>query len=735
MEKAAHNQEMNLAWQFIANTNMSVFLTGKAGTGKTTFLRRLRELTPKRMVVLAPTGVAAINAQGQTIHSFFQISPGPNIPGQQTKESSHYSMSKHKKQLIRSLDLLVIDEISMVRCDLLDAIDREMRLHKNRTKPFGGVQLLLIGDLQQLSPVAHDSEWAMLQPYYDTSYFYGSNALRQIQYVTIELKHIYRQQDSTFIDILAHIRNNTITHDVLRKLNARYIQDFQPPKDQHWIRLTTHNNMANSHNSIELEQLKGLPQKFEAIVQNNFPEYSYPTEKTLWLKVGAQVMFVKNDPSGSHQYYNGKIGIVQDIDNDLIYVRCEGDTEDIEVPRLTWENIKYVIDEETKEIKETVDGTFTQYPLRLAWAITVHKSQGLTFDHAVLDINQSFAHGQAYVALSRCRTLEGLVLANPLNNRAIITDSSVNSYIDKELEETQTTAKQLPQIQRDYFLMLLDELFDFNPLLWNFNALLRVVDEHLYNAYPQFLANLKEAKTELEAHIVSVALKFRTQYQQLIEHSPNIYKDDTLQERIKAGSNYFADKLTETFSHILEQKALSIDNKQTSKQYNNALDIFMQSLGMKASTLTHASAEGFTVKSYLSNKAKAAIEDIKLPTKRSKAKKANPEKPEKPKRQKGDSERESLRLYQEGNSIKEIAELRNMKPQTIETHLTSFIASGILDVNDFVSTQHQKFIRGTINSFDRSYTLSDIKALVPPNYTYLEIKAVIADMNREAQMN
>ena len=338
-ESHVHNREMNLAWQFVANTNTSVFLTGKAGTGKTTFLHKLRELSPKRMVVLAPTGVAAINAQGQTIHSFFQLPFGPNIPGLQQGEGNlRYRMSKEKKQLIRTLDLLVIDEISMVRCDLLDAIDDVMRKYRDRNRPFGGAQLLMIGDLQQLSPVAQDKEWSLLSSYYDTPYFFGSKALAKIDYITIELRHIYRQQDEHFISLLAAIRENRIDKPALDTLNRRYIPGFVPPKDEDWIRLTTHNRMADTYNEQQLNQLSSKELRYVAEVHGNFPETSYPAAYELVVKEGAQVMFLKNDPSGNKDYYNGKIGVVEGTEWDdehnreLIRVYCKEDGSTILLP-------------------------------------------------------------------------------------------------------------------------------------------------------------------------------------------------------------------------------------------------------------------------------------------------------------------------------------------------------------------------------------------------------------------
>ena len=369
--KSGGNHEMNLAWQFITKTNVSVFLTGKAGTGKTTFLRKLREISPKRMVVLAPTGVAAINAQGQTIHSFFQLPTGPRIPGMESKEG-HYRMGKEKKNLIKTIDLLVVDEISMVRCDVLDAMDAELRKYRDRNKPFGGVQLLLIGDLQQLAPVAQEREWALLAPYYSTPYFFGSRALSQIQYVAIELKHIYRQQDAAFIDILAKVRSGMVDDACLNALNARYNPNFVTPKEGGWIRLTTHNAMAQQYNDACLNAIEATSYTFRAIISGNFPEKSYPADETLTLKVGAQVMFIKNDPSPAKRFYNGKIGTVTSVTWDdeeecqVVMVHSHEDGQDIAVFPLQWENTKYTIDEETKEIKEEVDGTFVQHPLRLA---------------------------------------------------------------------------------------------------------------------------------------------------------------------------------------------------------------------------------------------------------------------------------------------------------------------------------------------------------------------------------
>ena len=605
MNEMNSNPELDLAWQLVERTGVNVFLTGKAGTGKTTFLRRLKERSPKRMVVVAPTGVAAINAGGVTIHSFFQFPLAPYIPGGAFRaKDEKYRFSKEKKNIIRTLDLLVIDEISMVRADLLDQIDAVLRLHKDRHRPFGGVQLLMIGDLSQLAPVVKENEWALLREYYSTPYFFGSLALQQTQHVTIELSHVYRQTDRTFINILNEVRENRLTPASLALLNSRVKTSSIGELEGAYIRLTTHNAIANRYNEERMDALKGIRFTFKAKVIGTFPESSYPAEEDLILKEGCQVMFLKNDSQGS-RYYNGKLGIVTSVDASKICVRGIEDDNIVEVEPEIWTNARYVIDKETKEIREEIEGEFRQYPLRLAWAITIHKSQGLTFERAVLDVNAAFAAGQVYVALSRCRSLEGLVLTAPLNTASVRTDITVTDYMNTELEQARHTASRLDVLERDYYLAMLTELFDFKTLEWDFHRVLRLLDEHLYKVYPLLLKMYKQADEQFTREITTVSATFYRQYATLVMQSEgDTYATDIhLAERIHKAANYFAERLDTLLKPLIERTQLESDNQELQERITEAVYAFGQSFAQKTHLLSRVIANGFDVASYLRDKA------------------------------------------------------------------------------------------------------------------------------------
>lgn len=421
------NFELDVARFIVEKTDMSLFLTGKAGTGKTTFLREVVRYTKKKCIVLAPTGIAAVNAGAMTIHSFFQFGLGPFVQGD-IEPKSDFRINKSKLELIRHLQLLIIDEVSMVRADLMDHIDVELRRIRRNSKPFGGVQLLMIGDLQQLPPIAHGGEDELLRQYYKTLYFFSSAALKSMKYSCIELKNVYRQTDRHFIDILNHARDCTLTSQDISDLNARYIPGFSPKPEDGYIRLMTHNRQVDYVNETEMEKLDSKPYTFVAAVTGTFPEESYPTADSLTLKKGAQVMFIKNDPE--RRFINGTLGEVKSIDKNSIAVRLTESGTVIDVEPMEWQNIRYQFDEESKEISSKQIGRFKQYPLKAAWAITVHKSQGLTFDKAIIDVHAAFSPGQAYVALSRCRTLDGLVLSSPVPASVFMRDNAVDAYMN-----------------------------------------------------------------------------------------------------------------------------------------------------------------------------------------------------------------------------------------------------------------------------------------------------------------
>ncbi len=725
MEK---NRELQTAWEFVEMTGKSVFLTGKAGTGKTTFLKNVVENSRKRVVVVAPTGIAAINAGGATMHSFFQLPLHPWIPGM--KFESKFAFSKEKRNIIKTLDLLIIDEISMVRADLLDAVDAVLRRYRNRSKPFGGVQLLMIGDLQQLSPVLTDEDMQLLSQYYPTPYFFGSRALSQIDYVTIELKEVYRQQDEKFISILNSVRCGRPTSEVINELNSRHDPSFIPTPEAGYIRLTTHNRTADSYNEQQLACINEPAHTFDAVIEGNFPELSYPTEARLELKAGAQVMFVRNDPSAEKRFFNGKIGIITEFYEEYILVQCPDDDEPIAVEPIEWENCKYVINEQTQEIDMEVQGVFRQYPLRLAWAITIHKSQGLTFDRAIIDAAYAFASGQVYVALSRCRTLEGLVLASPIRQDAVITDHRIDDYIEHQEVATRESVSRLEDIKQEYFKQLIGELFDFNELAALQKRMLGITTE-----FPSgTVVGLAQRHNDILNALISLVVPIGMKWQLLIRQKP--YEEiisETFSERIRKGCGYFITGLNEIYGEFLDKtKDIKAENKELVKRYDNIWNDLNTELTAILLLLKAMAEIPFSTESYLREHQKAVYEasgfvpkELKTPKKQKTQKEKKP-----PKEKKEDTKVTTFKLYKQGLGIDKIAKERDLNRRTIIGHLAHYVANGMIAVEEFVPSSRIEAIREAAGS-GTVKKLSAIKEACPPEVTYEDITLVIASLEMD----
>ena len=721
-----NNRELQSAWDFVENTGHSIFLTGKAGTGKTTFLKKVVETSRKRIIVVAPTGVAAINAGGVTIHSFFQLPFSPFVPN--AKIRSKFDFGKEKRRIIASLDLLIIDEISMVRSDLLDAIDSVLRRFRDRYKPFGGVQLLMIGDLQQLTPVVTPEDERLLAPYYDTPYFFGSKALAQIDYVTIQLEKVYRQEDGAFLDILNGIREAKPTDEDLGKLNQRYKPAFIPKPDEGYIRLTTHNYLADNYNDSELAKLAGHSYTFNAHIEGNFPEYSYPTSERLILKEGAQVMFVKNDPTGNHRYYNGRIGQVSEIDDNHVSVYCPGDSEAIEVEPLEWENTQYQLNPETREIESKVQGRFRQLPLRLAWAITIHKSQGLTFEHAIIDANLSFAPGQVYVALSRCKTLEGMVLSAPIERRAVISDERVEDYICRQEEEARKSIIQLPQLKEEYYRHLLLELFDFHDIFYKEEHLLRLMSEFFYHSHNNITELHKRVLSDFSTKIMTVADKW---LQVIRQQTTEQLHSEPFLDRVRHSSDYFEDTMNAVFGNSLDLAAkIETNNKQAKTRFGESLADTRQAVLSRRYLLARIGVQGFSISNYLHEKHDSLLdaidERLQIVKRSPKAKKeAKPKVPKPKKEPKEKTWNITYQMFRQGMRPEDIAKERSLSVGTIFGHLRHFIDSGDIQVSDILPQERIDTIMRVINMVGKEAGMIPIKNLCPPEVTYDEIRQVL----------
>ncbi|MEI2739310.1 MAG: helix-turn-helix domain-containing protein [Chitinophagaceae bacterium] len=587
------NEMFQLAIQLVNQSNRNIFLTGRAGTGKTTFLKYIRENCPKQMAVVAPTGVAAINAGGVTIHSFFQLPLAPFIPesggtgfqnNDQEVSNKHSLLSRlrfnsEKKKVLQQLEILVIDEISMVRCDTLDAIDTVLRHIRQRpAERFGGVQLLFIGDMLQLPPVIKEQEWSLLSEYYSGQYFFDSKVLQEDPPVYIEFNKIYRQRDEQFIGLLNQVRNNELDGEGMKILESRFQPSFRRSKQDGYIVLTTHNNKAGEINAKELNSLSGKLFSYNAEVQDEFSDRAYPADEVLYLKVGAQVMFIRNDAAEKgKRYFNGKIGTVSKLETDKIFVQCDDEVE-IEVQREKWENIRYTLNKSTRQLDSDVLGSFTQYPLRLAWAITIHKSQGLTFEKAIIDAGAAFAPGQVYVALSRCTNLEGMVLQSRVNSSSLFSDARIVEFSQRSASSGQLQ-QEFAIAKKHYQQTVLLSTFDFAVTINSGKELLEYLMEHTSSFNPESLTWIKELLGKLDK-LQETAKKFQYQLLFLFQQPESPEENQPLQERIKAAAIYFVSEISILIQFIQQSPSVT-DSRLHSKEYNDSIKEVLAQLSMK----------------------------------------------------------------------------------------------------------------------------------------------------------
>jgi hypothetical protein len=602
------NQLFQLAADLVNQSSRNIFLTGKAGTGKTTFLKYIRENCLKQMAVVAPTGVAAINAGGVTMHSFFQLPLSPFIPdaggfSQNNNETtnrnsllSRLRMTNEKKKILQELELLIIDEISMVRCDMLDAVDIVLRhIRRRYHERFGGVQVLFIGDMYQLPPVIKEQEWGLLKGFYNSPYFFDSLVIKEEPPLYIEFNKIYRQSEEKFINLLNKVRNNELDEEGGELLESRFQPGFHRTKQDGFIILTTHNEKARNKNANELANLNAALFTYKADIEGDFPESAFPAEETLQLKVGAQVMFIKNDPEKYKRYFNGKIAVITALDDEKIIVQClpagqagNEDATSIEVKKEKWENIHYTMNNTTRRLEEEVLGSFIQYPLRLAWAITIHKSQGLTFEKAIIDAGEAFAPGQVYVALSRCTTLDGIVLQSRIKLQGLFTDERIVGFSQNN-SSVNILEQELQQAGKNYQQKIILELFDYKNSINVIKALQGYLAEHI-SSFNHETAEWINALANKTSALQLTAGKFHTQIKGLFQLEEKREDNFQLQERLKAGAAYFIAEQNKLIEFLQKAPAVT-DSRIHAKEVNENLKEIFAQLSMKKHLL-----DGFTEK-------------------------------------------------------------------------------------------------------------------------------------------
>ena len=714
-----------LAIKYVNSTDRHIFLTGKAGSGKTTLLRYIISNTYKNVAVAAPTGIAAINAKGVTLHSLLQLPFGTFIPEDHVVDFSktsdqintpktflqQFKMYGNKRQIIRNLELLIIDEVSMLRADILDCMDLILRMVRKNPQPFGGLQIMFIGDLNQLPPVIRQHEWQYLNKFYKTGYFFEALALQKTEMVYIELDKIFRQSDPQFTAILNRLRDNHLTEFDIQKLNEHYEENVEDSKKDGYIHITTHNRKADLLNEKSLKSLDAEEQSYRAEIEGDFPENMFPLPEKLNFKIGAQVMFIKNDSSGEARYFNGKIGEISEMNEDSIKVKLKDPKDEVTVERYEWMNQRYSLDKSTNELQEKWLGTFKQFPLKLAWAITVHKSQGLTFEKAILDLSDSFAPGQMYVALSRLTGLEGLVLSKPISNIPFELDKSLRLFEDNKKAPEALNLK-LKTDGKAFIFNTIRDTFDFQGLMKELNIHLSSFNKGENRSLKQQYAKWTKEKQEQLDEINSVGLKFKSSlahYEAKVEYLPE------LAERVNSAENYFKPKVKNLFD-AFKAHLIDTSNQNKVKAYLKELENITEMLKSK---LLQISKTAMFVKASAENRI-LTKKDLHGSSTFEQAKKESPKIKKSPK-DKTPTAEISFKLYKEGLDIDEITAKRGLVKGTILGHLSKYVEIGKIEASELIdATKLDQICQ--VMALEEVKGSADVKARLGDEFTYDEIK-------------
>ncbi len=733
------------ASKFVNSTNSHVFLTGRAGTGKTTFLRDISRRTHKNTIVAAPTGIAAINAEGVTLHSLFQLPFGAFIPAEQypgeaapdfelnTPQSlcQHVKMQAAKRNMLKKLELLIIDEVSMLRADLLDAIDTVLRWIRRRPNlPFGGVQMLFIGDLLQLPPVVKDPEWQILAHYYHTLFFFGAQALAEKPPVYLELEHIYRQSDASFISVLNSLRDGNLTARDIERLNRHCQPEFKAVAGDGYVYLTTHNRKADRINEAELQKLPGQTFRYHAAVEGTFDARTYPLDPVLALKKDAQVMFIKNDPTGEQRFFNGKIGRVEELREDGVRVGFSDGSHSVWVESYKWENKRYSLDKETNEIQEKVVGTFSHFPLKLAWAITIHKSQGLTFDRAIIDVSQAFAAGQVYVALSRLTSLEGLVLTAPFRWEAMPREPALVEFTRQKVDPRSLSAS-LESESFAYLGEVVREAFDFSNLCSEVNYHLRTYTKNAAHSKKQTYLEWSRALQADLRPVKEIGDKFLKQLDRILQTAPEDNLE-YLQKRVEAARGYFDPIFFEFSERIGRHIAMLKKEKKGVKQYIRELQdlelLFYSQVQKiyKTRDLIASIRRGEELTRACLNIPAHEYAPTEGQGKAKKEPKASQKQKQKP-----NTKTVSLQLFKEGKSIEEIAAERSLAITTIQGHIAHWVEQGEIDILRLVSQAALDEITAAFGQLE-TYYLKPVYEFLSEKYDYGTLKFAAAFIRKGA---